>query len=557
MLRTQHRRAWTAWAAGVSLLVLAGAGGGFSAVGPGRAGTDLREAIRAQGEARVIVTLLPERGTSLPDASLPSRRGRSPRRRVEEVLRGIPASEIREARSLAAAPVFAARITGKGLAALLADPRVSRVDLDGEVRGADAGSAAQIQSDRVRQLGYSGAGVTVAVLDTGTDLFENADLDPLILGEECFCSNGGGCCPDGSARQSGPGSARGLGAHGPGVLGILASQGAIAPEGIAPGARVLLLRVLDDAAVGTFSDVLAALDWIATEAPQVRLVNLSLSAGTYPSPCDHIDSFSEAVALLSAALRQRGCLLIAASGNAATADLMGTPACVDSVISVGAVNSADEVPFFSDSGDGLDLLAPGQNIVTSSSIARVQAISGTSAAVPHVTAGAALLLEANPALSPLDLEQRFETRGVPVTDGRTGRITPRVDVYRALLLPLDVTAQPSATSLKSRGRLHLVLQPRAGQQAGDLEAATVAASTGGGEAVAADAASAVVGDANGDGIADLTVAVDRGQLLEGIGGAGDVTLTVTAAFASGIEARGTTTLRIVGPREGHPVEPAP
>ncbi len=548
MLQAHLRRAWARAALG-SLLFLAGLGTGFSA-GPGRAGDDLREAIRARGEARVIVTLLPERTPAL------SRYRRSPRQRVEEVLRSVPAQEIRDPRPLSAAPVFAARITGRGLAALLADPRVSRLDLDGEIRGADAGSAAQIQSDRVRQLGYSGEGVTVAVLDTGTDLFENPDLDPLVIGEECFCSNGGGCCPDGTSRQSGPGSARGLGAHGPGILGILASQGAIAPEGIAPGTRVLMLRVLDDSAAGTFFDVLAALDWIATEAPQVRLVNLSLSAGTYPSPCDHIDSFSEAVSLLSAALRQRGCLLIAASGNAASADLMGTPACVDSVVSVGAVNAADEVPFFSDSGEGLDLLAPGQNIVTSSSIARVQALSGTSVAVPHVTAGAALLLEANPALSPDDLEQRFETRGIPVTDGRTGRITPRLDVYRALLLPLDVTAQPSVTPRNSRGRLHLVLQPRAGQQAGDLVAASVVASAGGGEA-AADPASAVVGDANADGIADLTVAVDRRELLKGIGPTGEVSLTVTAAFASGIEARGATTLRIVGPREAHPAEPSP
>ncbi|HEU5179477.1 MAG TPA: S8 family serine peptidase [Candidatus Polarisedimenticolia bacterium] len=537
-------------AAGLSLLFLAGLRAGFSAGGPGHAGADLRKAILSQGEARVIVTLLPERDMPL------TRSRRSPRQRVEEVLRGVPAHEIRDPRPLSAAPVFAARITGRGLAVLLADPRVSRVDLDGEVRGADAGSAAQIQSDRVRQLGYSGEGITVAVLDSGTDLFENPDLDPVVIGEECFCSNRGGCCPDGTSRQSGPGSTRSIGSHGPGILGILASQGAIAPEGIAPGARMLVLRVLDDSAVGTFFDVLAALDWIATDAPQVRLVNLSLSAGTYPSPCDHIDSFSEAVSLLSAALRQRGCLLIAASGNTSSTDLIGTPACVDSVLSVGAVNSADQIPFYSNSGEGLDLLAPGQNIVTSSSIARVQTLSGTSVAVPHVTAGAALLLEANPALSPEDLEQRFETRGVPISDDRNGRITPRLDVYRALLLPLDVVAQPSVASLKSRGPLHLVLQPRAGQLSGDLVAASVVASAGGGEA-AADPSSAVLGDANADGIADLTVAVDRQELLEGISGTGEVRLTVTAAFASGIEARGATTLRIVGSREAHPAEPSP
>ena len=537
-----------------ALLLLAGAGLAFAG-GPERAGAGLRQAIRDRGEARAIVTLLPER------AARPSpgvRRERPPRARIEEVLRGLPADEVRSPRLLSSVPVFIARLTGKGLAALLADPRVSRLDLDGEVRGADAGSAAQIQSDQVRQLGYSGAGVVVAVIDTGSDFFENADLDPIVIGEECFCSNNGGCCPDGSARQSGPGSARGLSSHGPGVMGVLASQGAIAPEGIAPGARVLSLRVLDDNSVGTYADVLEALDWIATQAPQVALVNLSLAAGRYPPPCDHIDSFNEAITLLSAALRQRGALMIAASGNTASPDGIGSPACVESVIAVGSVGPTDRVSFFSDGSLGLDLLAPGESITTSSSIARVQAISGTSAATPHVTAAAALLLEANGDLTPEDLEERLETRGVPVTDWRNGWITPRLDVYRALLLPIDLRVQPPVLSARSRGRLvHLVLQPRAPWRAADLDVAAIAASFGGAAAVPADPGSAVLGDANGDGIADLTVAVDRGELLEGAAGIGEMPLTVTAAFSSGIEARGRTFLRVVGGREGRPSEPTP
>src|SRR5262245_55004834 len=391
MRESGNRWAPLGWAPPL-LLILAGAGLALAAGGrPERAGAGLRQAIRLRGEAPAIVTLLPER------------RARSPRARVDELLRGLPAAEIRSPRPLTAAPVFMARLSDRGLAALLADPRVSRVDLDGEVHGTDAGSAAQIQSDKVRQLGYSGAGVTVAVLDTGTDLFDNADLDPVVIAEECFCSSRGGCCPDGSTRQSGPGSTRGIGSHGPGILGILASQGAIAPEGIAPGVRVIALRILDDFASGTFGDILSALDWVATQAPQAALVNLSVAAGPYPPPCDHADAFSEAVALLSAALRQRGTLIIAASGNTASTAGFGTPACVDSVLSVGSVGPADRVSFFSDGSFGLDLLAPGENIVTSSSIGRLQTLTGTSAAAPYVTAAAALLLEANPSLRPDDL----------------------------------------------------------------------------------------------------------------------------------------------------------
>ena len=67
-------------------------------------------------------------------------------------------------------------------------------------------------------LSFLGDGVTVAVLDSGTDFLENPDLDPALAGEECFCSRLGGCCPDGSTRQSGFGSARTLSGHGPGVI---------------------------------------------------------------------------------------------------------------------------------------------------------------------------------------------------------------------------------------------------------------------------------------------------------------------------------------------------
>jgi subtilisin family serine protease len=538
----------------VSILLLAGTGVAFAAGGGrARAGAGLRQAIQAQGEARAIVTLLPEPVTLLRGA----RHHRSPRQRVEEVLRGIPASEIRSPRMFTAAPVFAARLTARGLAALLADPRVSRLDLDGEVRGADAASAAQVGADRVLQLGYSGAGVTVAVLDTGIDFFENADLDPVVVGEECFCSNRGGCCPDGSRRQSGPGSTRSIASHGPGVIGVIASQGAIAPLGIAPGVKVISIRVLDDFSVGTFEDVLAGLDWVATQAPQVALVNLSLASGRNPSPCDHDDSFNEAVTMLSAALRQRGTLMIASSGNSASPDLMGSPACIDSVISVGAVNAADEVPFFSDSGEGLDLLAPGQNIVTSSSVARVQTISGTSASTPHVTAAAAMLLQANPSLSADELEERLESRGVPVTDSRTGRVRPRLDVYHALLLPLDVAVSPPAMSFKSRGKLlRLVLQPRPPQEAADLLANTITVALDGGEAIAADPASAVLGDHDGDGTADLTIAVDRKALLAGVARAGELPVVVKGAFASGIEAQGKAGLQVLAPPL-HPSEPTP
>src|SRR5258705_7838545 len=85
-----------------------------------------------RGVARVVVTLHP---------GVP---GHAVKAIVDEVLRAAPSSEIEAKHRLESAPVFIARINGRGLKRLLADPRVSRVDLDGEVRGTDEISAAQI-----------------------------------------------------------------------------------------------------------------------------------------------------------------------------------------------------------------------------------------------------------------------------------------------------------------------------------------------------------------------------------------------------------------------------
>jgi len=525
--------------------------GEISASGPpAHSERTLAREVEERGVAEVVVTLHPV---------VPGR-GHSVKAIVDEVLRGAPPSEIEAMHRLESAPVFIARINGRGLKRLLADARVWGVDLDGEVRGTDEISAAQISADRVQELGILGEGVTVAVLDSGTDILENPDLDPALAGEECFCSGFFvGCCPDGTARQSGPGSAHTVTTHGPGVMGIIASRGVVAPPGIAPGSKILMVRVLDDTLVGTFSDILLALDWVVTHGDGVRVVNLSLAAGPFAAPCDHAGAFNEAVAQLSAAFRAKGGVFVAASGNDSSTAVMGSPACVTSVISVGAVDAADRVQSTSNGGESLDLLAPGDRIRTSSSFGRVQEFTGTSASAPHVSASAALLFSANPELSPDALEERFKERGVPILDPRSLLTTPRLDAFQALLLPIDVRSIPRALSQRSRGRgFTLVLQPRPPFLASDLDVLRLSATLGEGPEVPVDPAGATLGDNNGDGVEDLLVHLDRRLLLSGISGNGEFPLVVRGALQSGIEVRGSATLNIFGPAaRGRAPEPAP
>ena len=453
----------------------------------------------------------------------------------------------------------AARITGEALTRLLADPRVSRIDRDGKVLGTQASPLSQIGADRVQALGFSGQGITVAVLDSGTDPISNVDLDTSLDSEECFCSNGGGCCPDGSSRQSGPGSAASVSSHGTGVIGIVTSDGFVAPGGggagkpgagrTGPGRRVdrHLLRHPGGAGLG------------GENRKDVRLVNLSISGGPFPPDCDHLSAFNEAVAQLSAILRDRGGLIIASAGNDYSLTLMGSPACVSSVVSVGAVDAADQVMPFSDATPSLDLLAPGDHVPCAGSYGGIITLTGTSAAAPHVTGAAALVLSAAPGLSAQELEDRLRGRGVPVVDGRNGATYPRVDAFRALVIPVEVASHPAVQSPRSRGRgLSVRVEPPPPFLAADLDPASFTLSAAGGPPVPVEIREAELGDGDGDGIPDLTIHFNRRQVMSGLSAPGAVTLTLEGKFSSGLDCRGKTSLRMLktGPR-GIASEPAP
>jgi subtilisin family serine protease len=146
-----------------------------------------------------------------------------------------------------------------------------------------------------------------------------------------------------------------------------------------------------------------------------------------------------------------GVTSFASSGNGCDKNAMSIPACISKVLSTGAVydanigpftwpgvctdatTAADKVACWSNSDSTLDLLAPGC-ATTSTGLAGGQSIyCGTSQASPHAAGCAALMLSANPALTPATIETRLEATGVPVTDpGPPARITPRIDCYAAI-----------------------------------------------------------------------------------------------------------------------------
>jgi len=297
-----------------------------------------------------------------------------------------------------------------------------------------------IRADQVHQMGIRGNDVEIAVVDSGFDS-DHPDLAEALLAEHCFCANStADCCPNGQAEQSGPGSAEDDHGHGTHVSGIAASRGVTTGEGMAPAARITAVKTLDsNNSFQSSADITAALDWLHVNRPNLDAVNMSLYTNAhFPSACDTTFSWTQAMAMAVDNLTQRGVLVVTIAGNDGMADQLPAPGCLTGVVTVGATTLQDNVPGFSTSAAGVDLLAPGVNVAAPIIGGGVGTLSGTSMAAPHVAGLAALMLEANPGLTPLTLRCAMAETGVPVVDwnGLTG---PRIDALSAVaaVMPKD------------------------------------------------------------------------------------------------------------------------
>ncbi len=358
------------------------------------------------------------------------------------VLASVPPNEFKLAQQYQAVPALAGDATAAGVAALAAHPDVVHVGLNREVRADLAQAVPLIGADDVHNiLGKTGAGVVVAVLDTGIDTDHPLLLDDLNH-QKCFLDSG--TCPGGGT--TGPSAEDGNG-HGSHVSGIVTSSGP--PVGVAPDALIDAFKVLDDSGSGSISNVLAAYDEIILNHPEVDVINMSLSdGGSYPAGA--CETRTPALTTAIGTTRAMGMTTFAAAGNNGSKSGIAYPACINDIVSVGAVydanvglqnwsscadltTAADQVVCFSQSNISLDLLAPGSRIDSTVDGGGLANKSGTSMASPAAAAAAALLLESEPLLTPSGVETRLKETGAPVTDASNSVTTCRVDVYEAVI----------------------------------------------------------------------------------------------------------------------------
>ena len=332
------------------------------------------------------------------------------------------------------------------LLSLSADPDVIAIGLAANFSIQLAEAVPLVGLDALHALGHEGAGIRVAALDTGVD-GTHPDLSDALIDEQCFCS--GGCCPGGGSTQSGVGAAADDHGHGTRVAGVLTSNGTAAPLGGANDAGLIAVKTMNAGGGGTLGDIVAGLDWVLLNHPDVDIVNLSIGAGLYAGDCDTADATTMALAASIDPLWDSGVLVVAGSGNDGAAAAMITPACLSKTLSVGAVwdadvgaktvhgctdltTAADQVTCFSNSSTTTDLVAPGAPMTSSLLGGGTTTNYGTSYATPLVAACAAVLLQQHPGTLPDDLALALVNSTTTTIDAKNGLVYPRLDCPTAL-----------------------------------------------------------------------------------------------------------------------------
>lgn len=280
---------------------------------------------------------------------------------------------------------------------------VRRIWLDRRVRAVLDHNLEQVRAPTAWHAGFDGAGVRVAVIDTGVDA-----THPDLRGKVALARN----FTDSRDVADHFG-------HGTHVAATIAGTGAAsqgARRGVAFAATLLSAKVLDDNGYGTFSSVIRGMEWSAAHG--ARVANMSLGSG---EPSDGTDPVSQAVDRLTA--RYHTLFVVAAGNSGPTPASIGSPAAADAAVTVGAVDGTDALADFSSRGPRVgdyaikpDITAPGVDIIEARAagtslgepVGRYYTkLSGTSMATPHVAGAAALLLQRNPGATPAEVKDEL------------------------------------------------------------------------------------------------------------------------------------------------------
>ncbi|MEU1350975.1 S8 family serine peptidase [Streptomyces sp. NPDC005795] len=332
--------------------------------------------------------------------------------------------------------------------------------LDGRMRVALDKSVPQINAPQAWAAGYTGKGVTVAVLDSGYD-----SDHPDLAGRVTLSANflGGDTAEDDNG-------------HGTHVASTIAGVDSTY-RGVAPDASLAVGKVCDNTGSCPTSAVLAGIDW-AVNTVHAKVVNMSLGG-----PADETDPAIAAINDLSAST---GTLFVVAAGNDGEygTGTVGAPAIADAALAVGAVDADDQLAPFSSRGprpsDNAvkpDITAPGVSIVAAKMGGGHTSKSGTSMATPHVAGSAALVAQAHPGWNGEQIKTALMNSAEPNPKRSAYQQgTGRVDVGRAaqqtvLASPANVTTTAGWSDGAGKDTEHAVTFTNSGDDATTLDLA--------------------------------------------------------------------------------------
>ena len=311
---------------------------------------------------------------------------------------------------------YAATLSADAVKRISADPRVAAVSPDRAV-SIDAQTLPtginRVDADLSPTAAINGVdtrvNVDVAVIDTGVDL-DHPDLNVYTAGAKN--------CSTGNSADDG----NGHGSHVAGTIGAL--DNAIGVVGVAPGARIWPVRVLNNAGSGSWSSVVCGIDYVTAHASEIEVANMSLGGTGTDSVCTASDALHYAICRSVAA----GVTYAVAAGNESDNAANHVPAAYDEVITVSALADFNGLPGggaaatcrsdvddtfadFSNYGADVDIIAPGVCIYSTWKGGGYNTISGTSMATPHVTGGAALYKATHPTATPAAVKSALQVAG--------------------------------------------------------------------------------------------------------------------------------------------------
>ncbi|MDP9762962.1 S8 family peptidase [Deinococcus enclensis] len=271
---------------------------------------------------------------------------------------------------------FSAKLSSENLAILRSDPRVKYVEQDAIMRMSATQTGATWGLDRIdqRNLPLDGSytynstasGVKVYIIDTGINTAH---------------SNFGGRAIWGT-NTTGDGNNSDCQGHGTHVAGTVGSS----TYGVAKGATLVAVKVLDCQGSGTNSGVIAGVNWaVSNKGSATAVANMSLGGGASQAVDDAVNNAAS-----------KNLIMAVAAGNENQNACNVSPARAASAITVGSTTNTDARSSFSNYGTCVDIFAPGSNITSTwiGSTSATNTISGTSMASPHVAGAAALLVAA-------------------------------------------------------------------------------------------------------------------------------------------------------------------